>query len=69
MAAMTLCWLASVRLVPNWRREGWPAPGPEARSDAAILTTAGIGLVVSGAFECLAKDGSWPDCWRRGGRM
>jgi hypothetical protein len=25
MAAMTLCWLASLRLVPNWRREGWIA--------------------------------------------
>ena len=25
MAAMTLVWLASLRLVPNWRRNGWTA--------------------------------------------
>ena len=25
MAAMTLLWLASLRLVPNWRRDGWTA--------------------------------------------
>jgi len=25
MGAMTLCWLASARLVPNWRRDGWRA--------------------------------------------
>ncbi len=25
MAAMTLIWLASARLVPNWRRDGWTA--------------------------------------------
>jgi len=25
MSAMTLCWLASLRLVPNWKRDGWTA--------------------------------------------
>ena len=25
MGGMTLCWLASVRLVPDWRRDGWTA--------------------------------------------
>ena len=25
LAVTTLCWLASLRLVPNWKREGWPA--------------------------------------------
>ena len=25
MAALTLCWLVSLRLVPNWRRDGWTA--------------------------------------------
>jgi len=25
MAGMTACWMVSVRLVPGWRREGWPS--------------------------------------------
>jgi hypothetical protein len=25
MAGVTACWMISVRLVPGWRRDGWPS--------------------------------------------